>query len=341
MNWRFVGSISFGATGVTPTTAQTLDALWSLVNSASYFDGTTRTLGSGSAGTWSRIQVGTTTECLICSPPVNALNQRIMIGGSAATYSTIPMQASETFANNSLLVNVVKNAGVVVPTSSNWAIADPFSGGQGFGWGKFWPNSNGAGTIYLWEGKEAIVVLIANTALSTTYCAIAGAIIDPETTDTTVDSETDGRVYGVIRTGISSSISGSFWTDPWVAIGNAGYNMRFMHYNGSTTTAVYNNNESAGVFLPNTGAVALVHPMFSHTTTVNPTTMRTRSGLLARTAIMYRISATDNMMGRLREIFMFTNAQLGQRITSGTTPIGYIVAGSAIANVNCIMLENG
>lgn len=338
MNWRFVGSASFGTT-VTPTAAQALDALWTLANSTTYFDGTTRTQGSGSAGTWSRVQLGTTTECVICNPPTNTLSQRIMIGGSASTY-TAPMQANETFSPNNLLVNIVKNAGAGVPTSATWYSADPFAGGQGFGWGKFWPTSNGAGAVYLWEGKEAIVVMVANTALNIMYCTIAGAIIDPETSETTLDSEVDGRVYGVIRTGSAFSMSGTYWTDGYTPSQNSS-STRFMHYNGTSATSVYNTNPSAGVFLPNTGAVGLMYPMFTHVTSPSATSMRTRSGLLARTAITYRIATSDNIMGRLRDIFMFSNAQNAQRVTSGTTPIGYIVAGSGVSNVNCIMLEHG
>lgn len=339
MNWRFVGSASFGTTG-TPTTAQALDALWTLANSTTYFDGTARTQGSGSAGTWSRVQVGVTTECLICNPPTNTLSQRIMIGGSASTYATTPMQTAELFAPNTLLVNIFKNAGTGVPSASTWYSTDPFAGGQGFGWGKFWPSTNGVGAVYLWEGKEAIVVWIANTALSTAYCAIAGAIIDPETSDTTLDSEADGRVYGVIRTGSNSSMSGTYWTDAYSPTSN-GFNNRFMHYNGGSTTSIFNNNTSAGVFVPNTNTVGLMYPMFAPVITVSPTSMRTRSGLLARTAITYRFAPADNIMGRLRDIYMFTNAQNGQRVTSGATPIGYIVAGSGVSNVNCIMLEHG
>jgi hypothetical protein len=338
MNWRYVGSTTFGLTG-TPTAAQALDALFTLANSATYFDGAVRTQGAGSAGTWSRVQVGATTECLICNPPTNTLSQRIMIGGSASTYSAF-MQPVDTFAPNTLLVNIVKNAGTGVPSASTWFTADPFAGGQGFGWGKFWPATNGAGSVYLWEGKEAIVVLIMNTALNQAYCTIAGAIIDPETSDVNLDSEVDGRVYGVIRTGTVGPISGTYWTDGYDPASSFGQR-RFMHYNGGSATSIYANNYSAGVFVPNTSTVGLLYPMFSHVTSPTATSMRTRSGLLARTAITYRFVPADNIMGRLRDIFMFTSAQNGQRVTSGVTPIGYVVAGSGVSNVHCIMLEHG
>lgn len=340
MAWRYVGTAPFGTSGVTPTPSLPLDALWTLATSSTYFDGTARTQGSGSAGTWTRVQVSSVTECVYCVPPVGSLNQRIMVGGSTSTPGGIPMQPNDSYNTTSLLVNLVKNAGGTPPTGNGWAAASPFGAGQVYGWGKFWQTPNGAGYVYLWEGKEAIAVLITNNPQNSTYGFIAGAIIDPETSDTNVDSELDGRVYGVIRTGYSQPISANFWTD--------GYNPnnsqhRFLNFTGSygDATTSYDNQSSAGVFLPNTASRGMMYTMLTHTWAPGATSMRTRSGLFARIPITYRIASSDNMLGRLRDIFMFSDAQIGQRLTSGTTPIGYVLSGSAVSNVDCILLEHG
>jgi hypothetical protein len=339
MNWRYVGSIGFGAISVTPTVAETLDALFALATRTTYLDGTSRTPGVDSACTWTRIQISGTTESLYCETPVNALNQRIMFGGSTSTPGSIPMQSGESFSTGTILVNLIKNAGTTMPTGSNWAIPSPFGGGQVYGWGKFWPASNGYGTIYLWESKEAVAVAISNSSLTTTYATIAGAILDPETSDTITDSETDGRVYGIIRTGTSNAISQSYWSDAY-SRGSSGFNMRWMHYNGSSGQTVYNGNPSAGIFSPNSAAIALMIPLTSYVENSTATTLRTRSGQFGRMSIMYRSMASDNVIGRLRDIYMFSDAQLGQRLTSGGTPVGYVLAGNGTSNVDCILLEH-
>lgn len=339
MNWRYVGSIGFGTIGMTPTVAETLDALFSLASRSTYNDGTSRTQGTDSAPTWERVQVSGTTECVYCTPTVNALNQRIMFGGSSSTTYSTPMQSGESFATSTMLVTLVKNAGATPPTGTLWAGNTPFGSGQLYGWGKFWPASNGFGTIYLWESKEAVAVAISNSSLSTTYATIAGAIIDPETSDTITDAETDGRVYGVIRTGTAAAISASYWTDSYNR-SSSGFNMRWMHYNGSTAQSVYNTNPSAGVFSPNSSAVALMIPMTSYVEAPTATTLRTRSGQFGRMSVMYRSMASDNVLGRLRDIYMFSDAQLGQRLTAGATPVGYILAGNGTTNVDAILLEH-
>lgn len=342
LNWRYVGSIGFGTVSITPTVAETLDALFSLASRNTYNDGTSRTQGANSAPTWERVQVAGVTECVYCTPPVNALNQKILFGGSTSTPGSIPMQSGESFATGSILTTVVKNAGNTPPTGTLWAAASPFGSGQVYGWGKFWPASNGYGTIYLWESKEAVAVAISNSSLSTTYAAIAGAIIDPETSDVITDAETDGRVYGVIRTGTQSTaaaISASYWTDGYSRT-SQNFNMRWMHYNGSSAQTVYNGNPSAGVFSPNSSAIVLMIPMTSYVEAPTATTLRTRSGQFGRMSVMYRSMASDNVLGRLRDIYMFSDAQLGQRLTAGATPVGYVLAGNGTANVDAILLEH-
>ena len=58
LNWKYVGSQAPASN--TPDVV--LDALYTLAIATTYADGSGRTQGSGSAGTWSRKQVGGLTE---------------------------------------------------------------------------------------------------------------------------------------------------------------------------------------------------------------------------------------------------------------------------------------
>lgn len=325
MNWRYVGTRTFAVASM----ASLMDELFTLGTSSTYADGTTRTAGSGSAGTWSRVQISNVTECLNVTPPVNALNTRIMIGGATYTPSPSPtMHSPESYAASNLMVNLVKNAG----TFTTWNSATPFTTGQVFGWGKWWSTANGAGNVYLWEGREAIAVIATNTAGGSAFGFIAGAILDPESSDTTTDGESDGRLYGVIRTGPSVAISGSFWNDNYFV--NQNGNSRFLcHQN-------VNNFAFNGVFTPGGSSVLPFNPMWSFLSNPAATTLKTRSGQFARIAMTARGFAIDNLLGRYREIYAYSDAQLPARQTDGANVIGYAYCGSSVSQVDSLLLEH-
>lgn len=338
INWRFVGSQSFGS-GTSATCAQALDALFDVATRTTYHDGTTRTIGSGSAGTWTKVVRGQT-ECLYCVTPTNTLNQRIMVAGTDSS-PTITMQLGETYSTNTLMVNLVKNAGAGTPTGTTWNVADPFTGGQVFGWGKWWLTSNGNGTIYLWEGKDAIAVIATNSTGSSTYGFIAGAILDPESTDTVTDAETDGKLYGIVRSGRSRTISHTFWTDGYNPTCNSvnGCN-RFLTANASDGLTTFNENACAAVFFPNTATVMLLNSLWGFTVAPTATTLKNRSGQFARLPIVFRSLSADNIIGRFREIYAFSDGQIGQRLVSGSTVVGYVYSGHAASPVDAILLEH-
>jgi hypothetical protein len=342
--------------------SEALNALWTLTQRTTYFDGTTRTEGVDSAGTWTRLQTGSpaVTEILLWMPPtLTALNQRIMIGGSTATYAA-PMQLNELFVPQSgttlgaLHVNLVKNAGGG-PADTNRPVnavaawgATPYGTGDLFGWGKWWPRQSGAGTLHFWEAKECIAVVITNATLDNVFGFIGGAIVDPETNDTITDGESDGRLYGIIRTAgrtdlnASSRISPTFYTDTYSRTSSSINNFRFLNANhvGNTDPKGHDQCPYAACFSPNSSALV---PMYTMTSFVEPptaATLKTRSGQFGRMAIIYRSGLSDNVIGRLREIFMFTDAQLAQRLTSGSTPVGYVISGSGVSNCDGILLEH-
>lgn len=323
MAWRYVGTRTFGVASM----ASLMDELHTLGTSGAYADGTSRSSGSGSAGTWTRVQISSVTECLHVNTPVNALNTRIMIGGATYNPSPLPtMHSPETYTASNLMVNLVKNAG----SFTTWNATNPFTSGQTFGWGKWWSTANGVGSIYLWEAKEAIAVIVTNSAGGGAFGFIAGAIVDPESTDTTVDGESDGRLYGVVRTGVSVSVSGTFWND-WNP--SFGGNAFLRNPNG-------NNNTYSGVFAPGSASLLQMNPMWQFQASPSPTGLKTRSGQFARLAITWRGSTADNILGRFREVYAYSDGQLPARQMDGANPVGYIFCGSSVSQVDSLLLEH-
>jgi len=318
--WRYVGTRSVASASV----AAYLDELHTLGTSSTYADGSSRTQGSGSACTYSKITISNVTECINVTPPTNALNSRIMIAG-APGYTPSPsptMHSPETYSASTLMVNLVKNAGAF----TTWNSSTPFTTGQVFGWGKWGPTTNVLGNIYLWESREAIAVLITNTSGGNAYGFIAGAIVDPESSDTTTDGESDGRVYGVIRTGSSLTLTTT----------------SLLQGSGFMFSAGSNNNNYAGFFSPGSATVIQFNSAFQHFAGSAPsaTSLKTRSGQFARLALTMRSTAPDNFIGRVREVYAYSDAQLPARQTDGANPIGYAYCGSSVAQVDSLLLEH-
>lgn len=324
MAWRYVGTQAVGTASV----AAYLDALHTLGTSATYADSSARTPGSGSAGTYSKVTISSVTECINVTPPTNAINSRIMIAG-APGYTPSPsptMHSPETYTASTLMVNIVKNAG----TFTTWNSSTPFTSGQVFGWGKWGPTTNVLGDIYLWEAKEAIAVIITNAAGGSAYGFIAGAILDPESSDTTTDGESDGRLYGIIRSGSSTTIAGSFWNDWSPSFGG----------NTFLRNSNANNQPFSAVFAAGSASLLQMNTMWNFSASPSPTGLKTRSGQFARLALTFRGSATDNIFGRLREVYAYSDAQLPARQTDGANVIGYAFCGSSVSQVDSLLLEH-
>ena len=316
--WRYVGAQAFGAA----TVAAVLDALYTLGTAVTYADATTRTPGSGSAWTWSRYQNASVTEACYATPPTVTLGLRVILAGAASLPSPSPTMATpDAAAINVLNVNVIKNAG----SFASWNAASPFTSGQTFGYWRVWATAAGAGTVRLYEGTEAVVVLI-ETASAATYGAILGAILDSESTDVVNDSESDGKLYGIITSGTSANISGTIHTVS-----------QFLDH--STTAS----NHHAGIFTPGGSTLLPMNRRIQANVAMTTTGLRTRAGRFVRAPYDYRATASapnDVALGRLREISMFSDGKVGTKLTSGGTTIGYLVGGSSSTDVDVVILAH-
>lgn len=316
--WRYVGAQSFASA----TVAAVLNALYTLGGAATYADGTTRTVGSGSAWTWSRYQNASTTEACYATPPTTTLGLRVIVAGAATLPSPSPtMAVPDVAAPNVVHVNVVKNAG----NFSSWNAASPFTSGQTFGYWRAWATAAGVGTVRLYEGTEAVLVLI-ETASATQYGAILGSLLDSESSDVVSDAESDGKLYGIITSGTATNISGSLNTSS-----------QFLDH---SITASQNH---AGIFTPGGSTLITMNRRAIATAAMSTTGLKTRSGRYVRAPYDYRSTASapnDASLGRLREIFAFADGKTGTKLTSGATTIGYLVGGSSSTDVDVVFLAH-
>lgn len=316
--WRYVGAQAFASA----TVAAVLDALYTLGTATTYADATTRTVGSGSAWTWSRYQNAGTTEACYATPPTATLGLRVILAGAASLPSPSPtMAAPDAAAINVLNVNVIKNAG----SFNAWNAASPFTSGQTFGYWRMWASAAGVGTVRLYEGTEAVIVLV-EMASAATYGAILGALLDSESTDVTLDSESDGKLYGIITSGTQSNISGTMHTTA-----------QFLNH---STSASFHH---AGVFSPGQSTLLTMNLRNEASAGMTTTGLKTRSGRFVRGPLDYRSPAAppnDGALGRLREISMFCDGKTGTKLTSGGTTIGYLVGGSSSTDVDVVFLAH-
>lgn len=315
--WKYVGSALF----VTPTVAAVLDALYTLGTATTYADGSGRTEGAGSAWTWTgnRYQNAGTTEACYPVPPLSTLGLRVLLAGSSSTPSPSPTMASpDTYAVNNLLVNLTRSAGAF----ASWNAAAPFTSGTTFGHWKTWPTTAGVGTVYLWEGTEGIAVLVA-TATGTTYGAILGAVVDPESTES-VDAESDGKLYGIL-TSNSTVINAAFRST----------NGAFLGHNAG------NGVNHAAVLAPAGSSLLTMHCSIENTA-MTTTGMKSRSGRFARASLRVRASAAapdDNFLGRLREIVAFGDGITPNKLSNAGTTIGWVFGASTITAQDAVLLE--
>jgi hypothetical protein len=324
VNWRYVGNAPFAVASV----AAALDALFTLGTAILYADGSVRTPGTGSAGTWARYQNVGVTESLRCAPAVNTLNQQIILGGYAAASvpSPLPTMASpDTSAADVVMISLNKNSGAF----TTWNAALPFTSGQFFGFWRAWATSNGIGSVDLYECTEGIWVVFRNSTGASTVHAFAGAGIDPESPNTTLDAESDGKLYGVWTTGAGVGAPTSSFATVTLSTTRAPWN-----HDGTPNTANH-----AAIFTPGAGTLLTVCPSIVMSGVRHPpstTSYKTRSGRFARAAAFIvgaNVSApNDPIFGSVRGVAYNGNAALGQRLVDGLTTVGYFVSATATAN---------
>lgn len=323
LSWRRLPTV----TVTTSTAAGVLDHIWSVLGSGgtTYYDGSTRTVGAGSAATWARFQNAGTTEALYATPVTDTLTHRLIIAGVNAV-RTPAMASPDTYSSNTLMISLNKNSGAF----ASWDHASaPFTSGSFFGYWKLW-NAGGtaASKIYCFEAQEAVAVFIEDTG-GNVYGACWGAIFDPESTDTTSDAESDGKLYGILTSGTSAIAAN-------INIQGSGAST----LNSFTCHATANGQSHVGCFQPGT---ATLLTLFREQRNVSTTTsLRTTSGRYQRAPLLYSSRAAapnDRFIGRLREVQFGVDGKIGGVYRESSADVAYLIGGSSTADQDSLWLS--
>lgn len=293
-----------------------LDALYTALSGAVDYRGTA--LPATHLWTWARYQNAGTTEAVYASaPPVGtAMTQNpqlIWCGTSAGPTYTGANPDGNTPGANVSSVSINKNGGAY----AGYTLALPFTSGQFFGFWRYTGSGFNATTTRLrvFISQETVFVqAIQNTATNQSWCYV-GAIGEPYTNDTTVDAESDNRLYGVVTMG-SSLVVGNSW------------------YNQNSNMFSYGNfagDPHAGVFTPGGAARITMGKEKIGATGPSASTLQTASGAYVGDVIqMARDTTGANPNGfrqcTLRGINYAGSVVSGRYLRNGSTDLFHFVS---------------
>jgi len=343
LEWRKlpVRTLWYSGTATTHSVSSLLNNIYDMMTGSVYHDGSTRVMGSGSA--WqspTKVTVSSKTEALYMFPAYQTqVSQSIIIAGreSTSTTTSLPQTASfePALTANYVYISNVKNAsGSFIQYNSTF----PFgSGSYSTGYVAISPAASGislSDKITIYESKEALSVFFYISSTNGNYGGIAGAIVDPEQSSPTssLDAETDGRLYGVTTTGpVLGALSATFLS----ATSTQGFSHsttstigqpRFVIFNPSQKSTRYGsiekNNASQG-FLPST-----YYTTMSGKTVTHP----------VKCAVT---EFTTNYIGRFRDI-SFTKKSFNNSVirnSSTRTTLGFALSSSEATPNETIMFN--
>lgn len=312
------------------STSDFLNIVYNMLTGSTYFDGSARTIGSGSAWSGSKAFItGSNTEAILCYPPVRtALSQSILVVGKnsvgASSGGTPTMTTAEAALSTDCIgVGLSKNSG----TFTNWTGSLPMGAGSSFsGYTKL--NSSVITTytvlkITIYESKEAIAFDVGTSANPTTNLfIIGGALIDPQQTVTSTEAESDNRIYGMLRS-----------TNSGPNINFLATSGEFLDQNGTTTLS------KSVYFLPQQSSL---RPMSSpkYVSATYFTTFVSLSGKLTKLPIYMIDSNLYSFLGTLRDIYAIRNSSNNLVFRDGSSNIvGFTISASDGSSNNAILLS--
>jgi hypothetical protein len=319
-----------------------LENIYDVLTGSFYHDGSARVIRSGSA--WSasgKFTTGSNVEAVWCRPPVNtSLSQSVIFSAKNAlapfSSATPPVVTNENPYSASVLhVACVKNAS---GPFTEWTSLYPFgSGSYSTGYARATNIFTSYTRIAVYESKEALCINFLNKQGNLSQAIFAGAIIDPEEANPTssVDSETDGRLYGVISSGVSTQTPTSFGASFLSGSGE------FLTHNFTlnTTTAGF---PRFVTFFPRQNSILGVYTKRPNTTTYGPT-YTTFSGKNVQNPI-YVLSTLqtpyDYFVGRLRDVTIVKGTPTNQIMRDSSNNIkGFTLGASESSSTNAVLLN--
>lgn len=180
-------------------------AIKDALDATTYYDGSSRTPGSGSAWT-ATAEVSGSTIALRLHPPLAAVSDMaIIVAGQASGSPTPTMIASDTYANDILMAGVLRNI-PGSPTYNGWDNASPYSSADFTGYARIIDVS--AVTphkVWVFESQETIWIAISDTGGSNPTHLMAGGAIFLAPSDVSPECESNERLYGIATTGTTAA----------------------------------------------------------------------------------------------------------------------------------------
>jgi hypothetical protein len=335
LNWRKLPSRTLGI-GSDVSVSNILNNIYDMLTGSLYHDGSARVTGSNSA--WQNVGrfitgsgTGSNTEAVYCYPPTQtALSQSFVISGvnivgaktNTANIALCTNNAAITAGD--MMVACIKGAGAFSawPTGSNGFGA----GSNSTGYTTFMQTgsfvSTSANKIVIYESTEAMALFINRTGVALTWGFVVGAIIDPEQTITSVDAESDNRIYGFTASDPTNSdgIGGGFFT---------GGSSQFLEHSTTSTAC------KMVSFVPQS---ATTRTMSVDKLANNPNSSYvTAGGKLVRTSLTVRAGTTSSpttFLGRFRDMTMVKPMQHNLVVRDGSNNIIGFTAGASEAATN-------
>jgi len=329
----------------TASMSGTLDIIYDMLTGSLYHDGSTRTLGSGSA--WqmpNKFVTGSNTEAVYVFPGFQtAMSQSVILSGKSSTgavSSTVPsvITNENVYVANVLHAAVIKNAS---GSFTQWTSNYPFgSGSYSSGCARVIRQASFISTqkLTMYESKEAISLVFYNPASALTYVVVIGAFLDPEQSSSYM-SEIDGRVYGIATSGcesttLTSGLSAAFFTD---SINNQG--TLFSHSSTATSTTLP--YPRFVILSPGSTSLNTIAVDRNLTNIYGSTTYTTLSGKLVKVPIRCSSTITDYFAGRLRDISMIRSFQSNLVVKDASNNIlGFTLSANETTGTNHTLLFN-
>lgn len=305
-----------------------LDAIYTALSAANDYRGTAKP--ASHAWTFTQRQVASVTNAITCEPPaaLGLISPVIIIGGRAlaGTPTTPTMITPDSSGNNICHIGINKNGGAY----NSWDAALPMTSGQFSGYYRGVPLTlNAIATIIrCYVSQETIFIQCIGSAAVQSWM-YAGGILQPYTNDTTLASETDGRLYGMSVSGSTANVSAT-----WLA----------------TTTSMFSHNITgsslhSAVFQPNTATVwsCGTRTVYSTGGGTIPETQDSSGAYIGDIMDFGRNIGTNGAntgtrLGTLRGIYRAGNVISGRWLRSGSTDLYHYVSTDTANVANALML---
>lgn len=315
LNWKKIGPYDLVGTTDIPTI---LDGIYDMFTTYDYYDGTTRTPGSGSAWTCSRYQNGGTTEALYFTPPsVDIPDFRVIVAGVGSGAYT-PTMDLDPHANGNVMVGMNKESGAF----NAWDNALPFTSGVFSGYNNWLDPNNSAHEIkQVWaiESQEGLTIW-AQYENHYIKGFVVGALIDPNS-DNPIDIEPDGRIYSLVTGGTSYATSFSPAADCFIMSDNATNDLHhFRTWLGGTS--VKSRSLTSRIY-----------------TTPGNWYQLPSGKMLLIPANAYRFANGDTYIGRWREVFFIHQAYGMSTAQEGGSDLGHYYAERADSSGHAILFK--